>query len=254
LTREVLMPIRRLVIVRRNEFATFARLSQTFANEPNVRLLWDRRTGDRRQSAAPAPLDRRRRDRRKGPTLWGPDDFLLLTISQDDPEGPCALLNGQQELVVSDDVRRDVEAARVSDLNVLVSGGEAPTRNSLAHWIHRQSRAADSRFAIVDPETFTELFARADSPAASREGALGAGTLLIEEIADWTLVQQTQLLHFLDWMNGCGRSLTRGQRATRLISGTGCWLMDRVTLNQFREDLFYRLNVIHLVLPGVAPR
>jgi len=58
-------------------------------------------------------------------------------------------------------------------------------------------------------------------------------------------------MRFLEWMNG--RGAMTGSRSTRLISGTSHWLMDRVASKQFREDLFYRLNVIHLVLPTPVP-
>jgi len=254
------MAMQRLVIVRRNEFATFARLSQTFANEPNVRLVWDRRLRDRRQSTAPTPVDRRRRDRRASPTTtWGPDDYLLLTIAQDDalalpsgraPRAGESMASGQSML--SEDLRRDVEAAAASDLSVLISGGESVMRKSLAHRIHRQSLKSDGRFVIVDPDTFTTHFARADAPGRAG-GDIASGTLLIEEVADWTLPQQTQLLHFLEWINGCGRNGAAHVRPARLISGTSHWLMDRISTNQFREDLFYRLNVIHLVLSQTAP-
>src|SRR5258705_13301651 len=83
------MAMQRLVIVRRNEFATFARLAQTFANEPNVRLVWDRRIRDRRQSSESPAGERRHRDRRENPTTtWGPHDYLLLTLAQPKPAAP----------------------------------------------------------------------------------------------------------------------------------------------------------------------
>jgi|SRR5438105_3009422 len=248
------MAMQRLVIVRRNEFATFARLAQTFANEPNVRLVWDRRICDRRQTSAPPGGERRRRDRRSNPTTsWGPDDYLLLTIAQ--PESPAG--PDDQRLAITEELRRDLNAAAASDLSVLISGGEPVMRKTLAHRIHRQSSNRDGRFVIVEPETFADMFARAadGSRAPSGTRALPPGTLLIEEVAEWDLPQQTQLMRFLEWMNlhGGAGATSGGTRATRLISGTSHWLMDRVASNQFREDLFYRLNVIHLVLPAAAP-
>jgi len=249
------MTMQRLVIVRRNEFATFARLAQTFANEPNVRLVWDRRIRDRRQSAVPATGERRRRDRRaNSTTTWGPDDYLLLTIAQPESPAPAegAAQDSEQRSAITDDFRRDLDAAAASDLSVLISGGESVARKTLAHRIHRQSCNGEGRFVIVDPDAFAEMFARAgDGSRASGTRALPPGTLLIEEVADWDLAQQTQLMRFLEWMNGRG-GMT-GSRSTRLISGTSHWLMDRVASKQFREDLFYRLNVIHLVLPTAVP-
>jgi hypothetical protein len=75
---------RQLVIVRRNQFAKFARLAQTFADEPHVRLIWDRRLREqRRERASSNPEDRRRRDRRCDPSkTWGHRDYLLLGVAE----------------------------------------------------------------------------------------------------------------------------------------------------------------------------
>jgi len=252
------MAMQRLVIVRRNEFATFARLAQTFANEPNVRLVWDRRIRDRRQSSVPPDGERRRRDRRANPTTtWGPDDYLLLTIAQPESAAPgdARDTTSEQRAAITEELRRDMDAAAASDLSVLISGGEPVMRKTLAHRIHRQSCNADGRFVIVEPDTFADMFARyAEGAAAAVARPLPPGTLLIEEVAEWDFAQQTQLMRFLEWMNlrgGAGAN-ARGTRATRLISGTSHWLTDLVASKQFREDLFYRLNVIHLVLPDTA--
>ena len=252
------MAMQRLVIVRRNEFATFARLAQTFANEPNVRLVWDRRIRDRRQSSEPPAGERRRRDRRaNATTTWGPDDYLLLTIAQPESTAPgdAGDPTTEQRTAITEELRRDVEAAAASDLSILISGGEPVTRKTLAHRIHRQSCNGDGRFVIIEPDTFGDMFARcAEGSPAPGGRPLPPGTMLIEEVAAWDLAQQTQLMRFLEWMNlrgGAGAN-ARGTRATRLISGTSQWLMDRVASNQFREDLFYRLNVIHLILPETA--
>jgi CRP/FNR family cyclic AMP-dependent transcriptional regulator len=71
---------RQLVIVQRNQFPKFALLAQAFADEPSVRLIWDRRlTEQRRECASSNPEDRRRRDRRSDRSkTWGHNDHLLL--------------------------------------------------------------------------------------------------------------------------------------------------------------------------------
>ena len=152
-------------------------------------------------------------------------------------------------------VRARVDCAILLPYYILISGGEPVTRKTLAHRIHRQSCNGDGRFVIIEPDTFGDMFARcAEGSPAPGARPLPPGTMLIEEVAAWDLAQQTQLMRFLEWMNlrgGAGAN-ARGTRATRLISGTSQWLMDRVASNQFREDLFYRLNVIHLVLPETA--
>jgi hypothetical protein len=71
----------RLVIVRRGHFATFELLTRTFADDPMVQIIWDRRIGDRRQSIdASADSERRRNDRRRvPPTQWRQMNYMTAT-------------------------------------------------------------------------------------------------------------------------------------------------------------------------------
>jgi len=71
----------RLVIVRRGHFATFELLTRTFADDPSVQIIWDRRIGERRQSAADAASrNRRRSDRRRmPPSQWGQMNYMIAT-------------------------------------------------------------------------------------------------------------------------------------------------------------------------------
>ncbi len=71
----------RLVIVRRGHFATFELLTRTFADDPTVQIIWDRRLGERRQSAGDAaPRNRRRCDRRRvPPSQWGQMNYMIAT-------------------------------------------------------------------------------------------------------------------------------------------------------------------------------
>jgi hypothetical protein len=70
----------RLVIVRRGHFATFELLTRTFAGDPSVQIVWDRRMGERRRSTA-GPGDAERRgsaDRRRVPPLqWGQLNYMV---------------------------------------------------------------------------------------------------------------------------------------------------------------------------------
>jgi DNA-binding NtrC family response regulator len=136
----------------------------------------------------------------------------------------------------------------------LISGGEPVSRSALARRIHRESRRVDAPFTILNPQTL----ARLSTPAVEGRAAQDttdplSGTFLIEEIGDWSLIEQAALMGFLE-MTGRRADRPIEARSMRLISGTGYWLFDLVATKQFREDLFYRLNVIHLVLPSDASR
>lgn len=71
----------KLVIVRRGHFATYELLTRTFAGDPTVQVIWDRRLGERRQAPQRSGADERRRtDRRRvARTLWGPLDYMVAT-------------------------------------------------------------------------------------------------------------------------------------------------------------------------------
>jgi hypothetical protein len=71
----------RLVIVRRGHFATFELLTRTFADDPTVQIIWDRRMGERRQSVGDAARRNQRRcDRRRVPPLqWGQMNYMIAT-------------------------------------------------------------------------------------------------------------------------------------------------------------------------------
>jgi hypothetical protein len=70
----------RLVIVRRGHFATFELLTRTFAGDPSVQIIWDRRTGERRQSGnRTVGSEWRRGDRRRVPPLqWDQMNYMMI--------------------------------------------------------------------------------------------------------------------------------------------------------------------------------
>jgi hypothetical protein len=71
----------KLVIVRRGHFATFELLTRTFADDPTVQIIWDRRVGERRRTAdGHGTNDRRRSDRRRVPPVqWGQLNYMIAT-------------------------------------------------------------------------------------------------------------------------------------------------------------------------------
>ena len=78
-----------MVIVQRGRLATFKLLTRTFAHDPTVRVVWDRRERDRRKTASPTPEDRRRRDRRASPPAsWDRFQYLVVSTMADSQNGP----------------------------------------------------------------------------------------------------------------------------------------------------------------------
>jgi transcriptional regulator of acetoin/glycerol metabolism len=253
-----LTKIQPLVIVRRDKFATFGLLAQAFANEPHVRLVWDRRVRERRNDRpSSGPADRRRRDRRRTPsTAWGAHDYMLVNITESVAPDTAqadnfAPADADRRARDSEEIRLDVEAAVQSNLTVLISGSEAALRKSVADRIHRRSALHDRPLIVVGRDAFFDVSAPGmDSPHAAPTEWTNAGTILIEEVADLSWDQQSQLSRILEsravqgWDHRANLSLD-----ARIISGTSHQLLERVASRQFRADLFYRLNVIHIVLP-----
>jgi hypothetical protein len=68
-----------VVIVRRGHFATFELLTRTFADDPSVQIMWDRRMGDRRQNGGrPLDSERRQSDRRRlPPKQWAQLNYMI---------------------------------------------------------------------------------------------------------------------------------------------------------------------------------
>jgi serine acetyltransferase/acyl carrier protein len=135
---------RPLVIVRRNQSAKFALLAQALADEPNVRLIWDRRSRERRREGASSNQeDRRRRDRRSDPSkTWGHNHCLLMGVAESVESSTAqtraiAAPNTDEYARVSEEVGLDIDVGVRSDLTVLTSGGDAPRETSLAYRTHR---------------------------------------------------------------------------------------------------------------------
>ena len=152
-------------------------------------------------------------------------------------------------------------AARL-DVPVLISGSAADDSGSLAQLIHRTSRRAAGRFidfscagkpaAQLEAALFGSVRAAcavlAHAPGGLLEQAHG-GTLFLADVDAISLDLQVRLLEFLDSgkIRRVGADRAHTIASVRMITSTRRELIGDVRRNRFREDLYYRLNVIHLV-------
>ena len=151
---------------------------------------------------------------------------------------------------------------------VLIIGENGTGKELLARAIHEESPRASSPFVGVScaalPETLIESelfghekgsFTTATQTRKGRFELADGGTLFLDEIADLTPTVQVKLLRVLQ-----ERSFERvGGNKTlhvdiRLIAASNCDLEQEVAAGRFRRDLFYRLNVVPLVLPTLRAR
>lgn len=155
-----------------------------------------------------------------------------------------------------------------SDVSVLINGQSGTGKEVLAQAIHAASPRAKKAFIAINcgalPEQLleSELFGHAKGAftgaVSSREGLFQAaegGTLFLDEIGDMPLSLQVKLLRVLQERKvrplGSNRDLSID---VRIISATHRDLPKAMARNEFREDLYYRLNVVNLKIPALHER
>jgi transcriptional regulator of acetoin/glycerol metabolism len=254
-----------LVVVKRDQFAAFALLAQTYAGEPGVRLVWDRRRHDRRGTGRPTDLAERRRGDRRAHEVLDCHDYVVFAREQAPAPtvavagGPCSPYpqSDPEEASVEpvpvtgtagDDIRREIDAVAQSDFPTLITGGDTMSRLSLARRLHDRSRRGSRPFRVFDRQAFVAL-ASGWLGGRAALGDLVGGTAFIGEIGDATWEEQSQFSELLERFARRRDAAPPQTSAIRLIAASGCGLVERVRNLQFRTDLFYRLNMVHLVLP-----
>jgi two-component system response regulator GlrR len=178
----------------------------------------------------------------------------------------------RQELITRSSGMEDLlqQARRVaaSDASVCIFGASGTGKELLARAIHRASPRANAPFVAVNcgaiPEGLleSELFGHKKGSftgaVADRRGLFQAaqgGTLFLDEIGDMPLPLQVKLLRALEERKirpvGSHESFDVD---VRVIAATHRKLEERIASGEFREDLYYRLNVVKLYIPTLAER
>jgi DNA-binding NtrC family response regulator len=177
------------------------------------------------------------------------------------------------QLIGSSAAMRDVEVeiacASRSDAKVLITGESGVGKEVVARLIHQHSQRAHSELVTINcaglPDSLleSELFghARGSFTDAYRDKSgwleqAHRGTIFMDEVGDMSLRMQALLLRFLE--NGeiqrVGSDRVTSIVDVRLIAATNRNLLEAVRDKSFREDLYYRLNVIHIPIPPLRER
>jgi two-component system response regulator AtoC len=179
---------------------------------------------------------------------------------------PEAAVFGSSELMKK--IQRDLAMIASADVPVLIQGPSGTGKEIIARMIHRASGFAKGPYqkincpAIPDALLESELFGyeRGAFTGAytSKPGLIvlaNRGTLFLDEIAELSLPMQSKLLQVLQDGKFCRIGAQEDTRSeARIICSTNRNLKEEIEGGRFREDLFYRINVVNITLPALRER
>ena len=172
------------------------------------------------------------------------------------------------ESAIMQDIRTRITKLARTQAPVHISGESGSGKELAARLIHQLGHRADGAFVAVNcgaiPETLMEseffgyrkgAFTGADTDRNGFFQAADGGTLFLDEVADLPLSMQVKLLRVLQEKKVRKIGATQEEPVdVRIISATHQNLSTLVETGHFRQDLYYRLNVIDLVMPSLRDR
>ncbi|MGQ9919988.1 MAG: sigma-54 interaction domain-containing protein [Desulfobacca sp.] len=166
------------------------------------------------------------------------------------------------------EIFRQLVLAAPTDATILLLGETGTGKELIARAIHANSPRREGPFVVVNcaaiPETLLEsdlfghergAFTGATQRKSGRFAAAHTGTIFLDEIGELPMAIQAKILRLIQFkeFEPLGSHLTQ-KVDVRIISATNRSLMVEVREGRFREDLFYRLNVVSLTLPPLRQR
>jgi NtrC-family two-component system response regulator AlgB len=169
---------------------------------------------------------------------------------------------------VSASIMQVARRAALAGCSLLILGETGVGKGRLAEWIHRHSRRAGKPFVPVNcgaiPETLIDshLFGHArgafTGATADHRGlvrAAAGGTLFLDEVGSLPFTAQTRLLRLLQEREAQPVGYAQPVPVDiRIVAATNCDLAAQVRRGEFREDLYYRLDVVRLELKPLRDR
>ena len=165
---------------------------------------------------------------------------------------------------VMQDIYKKMSRLITNNLSVLITGDTGTGKNIIARAIHDLSTKYNNPFIKLNMDFFNKEVTFLDITNFYTQNNNNQNTnslenfddctILINEISDFSLVQQINLLNFLEINFELQSNEKKFLKNNRIISTTRKNIIDMVNKGLFREDLFYRLNVVHIKLPTLKDR
>ncbi|HUR71005.1 MAG TPA: sigma 54-interacting transcriptional regulator [Candidatus Limnocylindrales bacterium] len=198
--------------------------------------------------------------------------ILVLSAEAEQLRAEIQSLQGSGDIIGGSaalkNVLRDIEQVAETDATVLLLGETGTGKELVARAIHKASRRADKALITINcaaiPTTLMEseffghergAFTGATQKREGRFALANGGTIFLDEIAELNLELQAKLLRILQEgeFEPVGSSQTRKVNV-RVIAATNRDLGQAVRTGNFRDDLYYRLNVFPISLPALRER
>jgi len=175
-------------------------------------------------------------------------------------EGSVALIGSSKSM---QKLKMLITQVAATDASVLVLGESGSGKEQVSKMIHEQSSRSNKPFIAVNcaaiPENLIEselfgyekgAFSGADQARVGLIEAADGGTLMLDEIGDMPLMLQPKLLRVLEAQTLRRLGSTQEKKLNvRIVAATHQNLLERVKQGQFRQDLYYRLEVMPLMVP-----
>ncbi len=180
---------------------------------------------------------------------------------------------GAPDIVVANAHMRELlqlaERAAASPAKVLITGESGTGKDLVARYVHVNSSRRKGEYVAVNCAGVTESLLESELFGHVKGSFTGAyrdklgtlqrahgGTLFLDEVGEMSLRMQALLLRFLEngEIQAVGSDASRITADVRVIAATNRNLSEMVSAGQFREDLLYRLRVIHLHVPPLRER
>jgi len=194
-----------------------------------------------------------------------PDTDLIAAVLEAVSQDTHAIIHKDQSMIK---LLQTAEQIAASDAGIMISGASGTGKELLAQFIHRKSRRTGGRFVAVNcaaiPENLleSELFGHEKGAftgaVARRLGKFeeaNNGTLLLDEISEMDIRLQAKLLRAIQEQEIDRLGGSKPVKVNvRILATTNRDMDHEIKAGNFREDLYFRLNVVSLVIPPLAER